>query len=49
MQVPVIIDPETWELAQVQLERNRQRARRNNTKHAYLLRGLSSVGVAVGA
>ena len=40
VQVPVIIDPETWEMAQVQLERNRQRARRNNTKHAYLLRGL---------
>jgi hypothetical protein len=28
--------PETWELAQVQLQRNRQQATRHNTKHAYL-------------
>ena len=33
---PVLIDPETWELAQVQLQRHRQRATRHNTKHAYL-------------
>jgi site-specific DNA recombinase len=36
VRVPVLIDPETWELAQVQLQRNRQRATRHNTKHAYL-------------
>jgi len=33
---PVLIDPETWELAQVQLQRHRQRATRHNTKHTYL-------------
>ena len=30
------LHPETWELAQVQLHRNRQRATRHNTTHAYL-------------
>ena len=44
VRVPVLIDPETWELAQVQLQRNRQRATRNNTKHAYLLRSLLVCG-----
>jgi site-specific DNA recombinase len=44
IQVPAIIDPETWELAQRQLELNRQRAGRNNTQHAYLLRGLLVCG-----
>ena len=44
VRVPVLIDSETWELAQVQLQRNRQRARRNNTKHAYLLRSLLVCG-----
>jgi hypothetical protein len=33
--VPVLIDPETWELAQVQRQRHRQRATRNTTKQAY--------------
>ena len=44
VRVPVLIDPETWELAQVQLQRNRQRATRHNTKHAYLLRSLLVCG-----
>ncbi len=44
VRVPVLIDPETWELAQVQLQRNRQQATRNNTKHAYLLRSLLVCG-----
>ncbi len=44
VQVPAIIDPETWELARVQLELNRQRAGRNNTQHFYLLRGLVVCG-----
>ena len=44
VRVPVLMDPETWELAQVQLQRNRQRARRNNTQHAYLLRSLLVCG-----
>jgi hypothetical protein len=35
--VPAIIDQDTWRLAQKQLAHNRQRARRNNTRHAYLL------------
>jgi site-specific DNA recombinase len=42
--VPVIIDPETWQNAQDQLARNRQRSSRNNTTHAYLLRGLVICG-----
>jgi site-specific DNA recombinase len=44
IRVPALLDPETWELAQVQLQRNRQRARRNNTQHAYLLRSLLVCG-----
>lgn len=42
--VPAIVDPETWEFAQEQLRRNRERARRNNTKHHYLLRSLLVCG-----
>ena len=38
--VPAIIDPDTWRLAQQQLARNRQQAKRNNTRHAYLLSAL---------
>jgi len=38
--VPAIIDQDTWRLAQEQLAHNRQRARRNNTRHAYLLSAL---------
>jgi site-specific DNA recombinase len=44
VRVPAIVDPETWELAQAQRQRNRQRARRNNTTHAYLLRSLLVCG-----
>jgi len=44
VRVPVLIDPETWELTQGQLQRNSQRATRNNTKHAYLLRSLLVCG-----
>jgi hypothetical protein len=36
VRVPVLMAPETWELAEGQLQRHRQRATRNNTKHAYL-------------
>lgn len=36
--VPSLVDPGTWELAQEQLKKNRERARRDNTKHHYLLR-----------
>ena len=38
--VPAIIDVDTWRLAQEQLAHNRQRARRNNTRHEYLLSAL---------
>ena len=44
VRVPALIDPETWERAQVQLARNRERARRNNTHHHYLLRSLLVCG-----
>jgi site-specific DNA recombinase len=40
--VPAIISQETFEAAQHRLERNVQMARRNNTAHEYLLRGLVS-------
>jgi site-specific DNA recombinase len=42
--VPVIIDPETWERAQVQLRQNRERAQRNTTPRRYLLRSLLVCG-----
>lgn len=45
VKVPAIVDPETWDLAQEQLRKNRERARRNNTKHHYLLRSLLVCGV----
>jgi site-specific DNA recombinase len=35
--VPAIIDNETWEKAQAQLKRGRQMAKRNNNVHEYLL------------
>jgi len=38
--VPTIIDQETWDLAQQQLQLNRERAIRNNKQHDYLLKGL---------
>jgi site-specific DNA recombinase len=44
VRVPALIDPETWERAQVQLARNRERARRHNTHHRYLLRSLLVCG-----
>lgn len=40
VRVAAIIDPETWDLAQEQLKKDRERATRNNKKHPYLLRGL---------
>ncbi len=45
VRVPAIVDDQTWELAQAQLARNRERATRNNTKHNYLLRSLLVCGV----
>jgi len=42
--VPAIIEPESWEMAQLQLARNRERAQRNNSKHDYLLRSLLRCG-----
>src|SRR5215471_6084030 len=44
VRVPALIDPDTWECAQVQLVRNRERAQRNNTQHPYLLRSLLVCG-----
>ena len=38
--VPAIVDADTWQAAQGQLEENRRYARRNNQRHRYLLRGL---------
>lgn len=45
IQVPVIIDRATWELAQDQLKANSKFSPRNNTRHTYLLRGLVRCGV----
>ena len=42
--VPAIISQETFDLAQQRLEQNKQAARRNNSSHQYLLRGLVSCG-----
>lgn len=42
--VPAIISQETFEAAQARLDRNTQLARRHNTAHEYLLRGLVSCG-----
>ena len=42
--VPAIIDPETWERAQGQLQQNLERAQRNTTPHRYLLRSLLVCG-----
>ena len=44
VRVPALIDPETWDRAQGQLARNRERAQRNNTQHPYLLRSLVVCG-----
>jgi site-specific DNA recombinase len=42
--VPAIIDQETWDLAREQLQRNKERAPRNNKKFDYLLKGLLICG-----
>jgi len=42
--VPAIVSQATFEAAQVRLKRNIPLARRNNTAHDYLLRGLVSCG-----
>lgn len=42
--VPALISQETFAAAQSRLDRNTQFARRNNTAHDYLLRGLVSCG-----
>ncbi len=44
MPVPAIMSHTTFDAAQRRLERNVQMARRNNTAHEYLLRGLVSCG-----
>jgi site-specific DNA recombinase len=44
VRVPALIDPETWDRAQGQLARNRERAQRHNTQHPYLLRSLLVCG-----
>ena len=44
IEVPAIIDQETWEQAREQLQRNRERAPRNNKVHDYLLKGLLVCG-----
>ena len=40
--IPAIISPETFAAAQARMEQNQQMAKRNNTQHDYLLRGLLS-------
>jgi len=42
--VPALLDADTWELAQHQLQLNRQRASRNNKKYDYLLKSLLLCG-----
>ena len=42
--VPAIVSQDTFDAAQARLDRNSQFARRNNTAHDYLLRGLVSCG-----
>ena len=44
VKVPAIIDQETWERAREQLQRNKERAPRNNKKFEYLLKGLLVCG-----
>ena len=44
IKVPAIIDQETWDLAREQLQRNKERAPRNNKKFDYLLKGLLICG-----
>lgn len=42
--VPALVEEATWDLAQAQLQSNRERAGRNNKKHEYLLRSLLVCG-----
>ncbi|MCP4050913.1 MAG: recombinase family protein [bacterium] len=44
VKVPLIIDEETWNLAQEQLIKNKVRSSRNNKKHNYLLKSLLICG-----
>jgi site-specific DNA recombinase len=44
VRIAAIVDPETWDLAQEQLKKNRERATCNNKKHRYLLRSLLICG-----
>ena len=44
IEVPAIVDPETFERAQAKLAQNQRAASRNNKAHQYLLRGLVSCG-----
>ena len=44
VRVPVIVEPEVWEMAQTQLAHNREHAIRHNTQHRYLLRGVLVCG-----
>jgi site-specific DNA recombinase len=44
IEVPAIIDQETWDQAREQLQRNKERAARNNKKRDYLLKGLLVCG-----
>lgn len=43
--IPALVSQETFDLAQGKLAQNRQRSRRHNTAHEYLLRSLVSCGV----
>lgn len=44
IEVPAIIEQETWDQAREQLQRNKERAPRNNKKFDYLLKGLLVCG-----
>ncbi|MCA1617047.1 MAG: recombinase family protein [Acidobacteria bacterium] len=44
IRVPAIVSQQTFAEAQSRLDQNKQMARRNNTTHEYLLRGLVSCG-----
>jgi site-specific DNA recombinase len=44
IEVPAIVDTETFERVQAKLAQNQQNASRNNKAHQYLLRGLVSCG-----
>jgi site-specific DNA recombinase len=43
--IPALVDQDTFDLAQGKLAQNRQRSRRHNTAHEYLLRSLVSCGL----